>query len=100
MKCIIVALLLLTACDPGWPPLPPIDPPSDTGKPPEFIPCEGIGGGIAEDDPCCPVHQCLIESPALACVHLELCRDMIPEGVVCGDQMCEDGECSPCEGWP
>jgi hypothetical protein len=98
-KTIIAILLTIAACDPiGWPP--PIDPPTDTGKPPEFVPCDGVLGGISEDDPCCPVHQCLLESPALACVHLDLCRDMIPDGVVCGDQMCEDGECSTCEGWP
>lgn len=96
MKSTCSFLVFLTGCIPG------IEVPVPTGTgggspapDPVFPACEGVPA-VEGTDPCCAVHQCLLAAEDAACELLEECRDLAPDDVVCGDQLCDGVECSEC----
>lgn len=94
---ILVALTTLTGCPiDGWPdPADLPDVPDPDPVEPDGDDCEGVPS-VAADDPCCAVHQCLLEAGPAACAEVEACNGLVEAGTVCGDQLCDGIECSSC----
>ena len=99
MRRITASLLFLPlGCFPvPWPDVPDPEPPAPSVNP---EPCEGLprewAGWYTADDPCCPVHQCLVDAGADACDMFDACY-ALGDGAVCGDTLCDGMQCSLCE---
>lgn len=104
-----IAAFLMVGCFPVPVPVPdipvptpePVDEPdASSGEP---GPCEGLpeewAGWYTEDDPCCPVHQCLVDAGENACAEFEVCYALRGDAV-CGDTICNGEQCSTCEVEP
>ncbi len=100
-----MAAILTMGCFPvPLPDLPVPEPrapgePADEGSSGEPGPCEGLpeewAGWYTEDDPCCPVHQCLVDAGENACAEFDACYALRGDAV-CGDTLCNGVQCSSC----